>query len=146
MTRSPVTNPSLTYADDEFLNAVAHGVDGRPPTTTEVAELVGCSITTAHNRCHQLAKEGHLVGHPVGDVVLWTLAGDVPTEGDGDEDGDGCLRCGGPIDTGLYVEVEGPPESGAPPTVAGSVCRSCATRIARSLGFDWTGADTGGDR
>jgi hypothetical protein len=72
MTRSPVTNPLLTYSDEEFTDAVREGVDGRAPTTTEVAEAVGCSIPTAHRRCHELAKAGRLDSHPVGDVVLWT--------------------------------------------------------------------------
>ena len=58
--------------------------------------------------------------------------------------GQTCLRCDAPIGTALYVEVEGPPEANAPPTVAGSVCRTCAGEVARSLGFVWDDTSAAG--
>ena len=52
-----------------------------------------------------------------------------------------CLRCDVSIETAQYVELEAPLGADAPPTVAGSVCRSCANDVARTLGFDWDADD-----
>lgn len=137
MNRNPIANPAFTYSDEAFVDAIRTGTDGRAPITTEVAELVGCSVSTAHNRCHALAKAGVLDAHPVGDVVLWTVA---PGSSVVDTDAtDACLRCDTDLadadaDERCYVEIEPPVADGRAELVAGHVCVSCERVLEVVLG------------
>lgn len=128
----------FTYSDEEFVDAVRTGIDGRAPITTEVAEMVGCAVTTAHNRCHALAKDGVLDAHPVGDVVLWTL---TPGSSAVDTDGAGaevvsCLRCGDDLADAAercYVELEPPLADDRVELLAGHVCAGCQRAVEAAL-------------
>ena len=135
MTRHPAVDPSVTYSDEAFVDAVRTGVDGRAPITTEVAEIVDCAVTTAHNRCHALAKDGVLDAHPVGDVVLWTPIPGVfldVTDSEANTETDSCLRCGDDLADAAercYVELEPPLADDRAELIAGHVCAGCERAV-----------------
>lgn len=54
-----------------FLNAVNKL---ETPTTTNVAETVGCSYDLAYRRLNQLADQGKLQKQSVGNSLLWLPA------------------------------------------------------------------------
>lgn len=59
------------YTDEAFLDAIR---EQEPPTTTNIADAVGCSRTTAYPRLQALEDEGKVVGEKIGNVNVWELA------------------------------------------------------------------------
>lgn len=53
------------YSDDDVIDAVREA-NPEPLTNKEVAQRVGCSKPTAHNRLHELADEGRVHTKKVG--------------------------------------------------------------------------------
>jgi len=61
------------FTDNEFLKAVR---DRELPTTSEVADAVGCKYRTAYARLGDLEDEGTVASRKVGNSLVWMLAGD----------------------------------------------------------------------
>jgi GTP-sensing pleiotropic transcriptional regulator CodY len=62
---------SATFSDEEFLDAVE---DGDLPTTSGVADTVGCEYRTAYERLGQLEDAGAIASREVGNSLVWTAA------------------------------------------------------------------------
>ena len=58
------------YSDDDFLEAVANR---EMPTTSEIAEIVGCSQPTAYQRLQALCEDAEVVKRKVGNANVWQL-------------------------------------------------------------------------
>lgn len=63
------------YTDDEFCTAVATATEHQQPATTrEIAEMVGCSASTARNRLTQLSDEERIERTTDGrNITLWSV-------------------------------------------------------------------------
>lgn len=61
-----------SFEDEEFLDAVA---SGDLPTTSDVADAVGCEYRTAYDRLKRLEEDGALTSRIVGNSLVWMLAG-----------------------------------------------------------------------
>lgn len=67
------------FPREAFIDAVDALED---PTTKAVAEHVGCSRPTAHNKLTALAEEGAVERRKIGPVAVWSVpAADEPEEG-----------------------------------------------------------------
>jgi GTP-sensing pleiotropic transcriptional regulator CodY len=62
---------SATFSDEEFLDAVE---DSDLPTTSGVADTVGCEYRTAYERLGQLEDAGAVDSRKVGNSLVWMLA------------------------------------------------------------------------
>lgn len=62
-----------TFTDEEFLSAVE---SSDLPTTSEVADVVGCKYRTAYARLGELEDEGAVTSRKVGNSLVWMLAED----------------------------------------------------------------------
>ena len=58
------------YSTEEFLTAV-NEIDNA--TTTEVADLIGCSYDLAYYRLTELSKNGEITKTEVGATFIWNL-------------------------------------------------------------------------
>lgn len=58
------------YSDEAFIAALR----GRQRTTMEVADEVGCSHKTAHQRLTELENDGPATARDVGRTKLWSLS------------------------------------------------------------------------
>lgn len=61
------------YDDGAFLAAIR---DLEHPTTTAVADAVGCDRRTAYGRLQQLEAEGRAASTKAGTVLLWSVGGE----------------------------------------------------------------------
>jgi hypothetical protein len=57
-----------SYDDEEFLNAVA---SNDLPSTSAVADAVGCGYRTAYDRLRRLEDNGAVVSRTVGNSLVW---------------------------------------------------------------------------
>lgn len=62
---------SPAFSDEEFLGAVEQ-IDA--PTTSEIADRVGCKYRTAYERLGQLEEDGRIRSKMVGNSLVWMLA------------------------------------------------------------------------
>jgi len=66
------------FTDEEFLSAVGgHDL----PTTSDVADAVGCKYRTAYARLGELEDEGTVTSRKVGNSLVWMLAEGDEREG-----------------------------------------------------------------
>ena len=71
-------DPVFRSPDEEFVDSVgAHDF----PTTTEIADDVGCKYRTAYERLNRLADEGRVARRKIGSSLVWTTT-DSSGEGD----------------------------------------------------------------
>lgn len=68
---------SEKFTDDEFINAVR---EADLPTTSEVAEAVGCKYRTAYGRLGDLEENGRLASRKVGNSLVWLVVDDGSDE------------------------------------------------------------------
>jgi hypothetical protein len=61
------------FADADFLDAVG---DRELPTTSDIADAVGCKYRTAYERLNRLEDEGAVASKKVGNSLVWMLTGD----------------------------------------------------------------------
>jgi len=67
--RNPENNRYVaTYADEDILDAVR---ECDPPTTTAIADAVGCNQSTAYRRLTELADDGTVERQKVGNTNVW---------------------------------------------------------------------------
>lgn len=59
------------YPDEEFLTVVR---EADLPTTTEVAEAVGCDRRTAYVRLNELEECGTVSSRKIGRTLVWKIA------------------------------------------------------------------------
>jgi len=59
-----------TFSDDEFLSTVSNA---NLPTTSEVADSVGCEYRTAYARLRDLEEAGKVESRTVGNSLVWEL-------------------------------------------------------------------------
>lgn len=64
-----------TFSDEDFLEAVR---EEELPTTTEIADAVGCKYRTAYERLKDLEKQGKVRSREVGNSLLWTISNSNP--------------------------------------------------------------------
>lgn len=69
---SPPTNPKRREYDDEAFISALHDADS-PPSTQEVADLVGCSYSTSRRRLSQLQESGSVNANNGTNPITWTL-------------------------------------------------------------------------
>ncbi len=62
---------SPTFSDSDFLEAVG---DGDLPTTSDVADAVGCEYRTAYERLNRLEDESRVQSKTVGNSLVWQLS------------------------------------------------------------------------
>lgn len=62
-----------SFTDEEFLDVVR---ERDLPTTSEIADAVGCKYRTAYDRLNQLADEGVLEKREVGNSLVWLVDGE----------------------------------------------------------------------
>jgi DNA-binding IclR family transcriptional regulator len=60
-----------SYKDSDFLDAIraSNGMAG----TSEVAEVTGCSYSTAYDRLRDLEGDGEVESQEVGNSLLWKV-------------------------------------------------------------------------
>lgn len=58
------------YSDDSFLKAIR---EQSLPTTTDVADTVGCDRSTAHYRLGKLADADRVESEQVGNAKVWSV-------------------------------------------------------------------------
>lgn len=61
------------FTDEEFLNAVR---DQDLPTTSDVADAVGCKYRTAYERLGRLNDDGKVMRREIGSTLVWTIIED----------------------------------------------------------------------
>lgn len=61
----------IEYPQSAFVDAVENHND---PTTTDVAESIGCSQQVAHYRLEKLEEEGKVASRKVGRARVWSLS------------------------------------------------------------------------
>lgn len=66
-----------TFSDEDFLDAVRKG---DLPSTSEIADTVGCKYRTAYERLNQLEDQGGVTSKKVGNSLVWMLADDGETD------------------------------------------------------------------
>lgn len=59
------------FADEDFLEAVRNA---DLPTTSDVAESVGCKYRTAYSRLGNLEDKGRITSRQVGNSLVWAAA------------------------------------------------------------------------
>jgi predicted transcriptional regulator len=59
-----------TYSTEDFYNAVR---EHQPAGTKQIAEIVGCSRRTAHDRLGTLEKQGHISSKKIGRELAWFI-------------------------------------------------------------------------
>lgn len=62
-----------SFSDEDFLDAVRAG---DLPSTSEIADTVGCKYRTAYDRLNQLKDDDELASKKVGNSLVWMLAED----------------------------------------------------------------------
>ena len=63
-----------TFSDEDFLEAVR---EGEIPSTTKIADAVGCKYRTAYERLNRLEDDGAVESEKVGNSLVWFVNEDA---------------------------------------------------------------------
>ncbi len=63
---------TTSYPDTDFLDAI--GELGGMASTSEVAEMVGCTHRTAYTRLQTIENEGQIESRKFGNSLVWTIS------------------------------------------------------------------------